>query len=312
MDLTTMLQDLLQQFLMISSRLQQVSLGLLTTFFGFELVVAIAWKKEDENVIKILSTRIIATYILYMFIRGYRTWTNLLKDSFVWLAGEATGSTSIDPSSDLSNFLSIGIHQLDKFKEVIGLDPSTWVYLFAWILGIAIFLIIALMIFVIYVEWGLMTGLGILFIPFIIFSKTRWMGEKVWSVIFTQNLRLFFIIVLYNFLYKYLEKPLISSSFSDVLIYLSGVAGIAFMVIKAPQLASGIATGVPTLDLSSIMGSASTVGKGIGAAGGNYVGGKVRGKMAQGADAIGGALGGAISNGAKYVGRKTMDAFRKK
>ena len=157
-----------------------------------------------------------------------------------------------------------------------------------------------------------MTGLGVLFIPFIIFSKTRWMGEKVWSIIFTQNLRLFFIIVLYNFFAKYLDKTMVLESFEEILVYIGGLAGIAFMVIKAPQIASGIATGVPSLDLSSIMGSASTVGKGVGAAGGNYAGGKIRGKMAQGADAIGGAIGGAISNGAKAVGRKTMDAFRKK
>lgn len=309
MDLTTMLQDLLQQFLMISSRLQQVSLGLLTTFFGFELVVAIGWKKEDENIIKILSTRIIATYILYMFIRGYRTWTILLKDSFIWLAGEATGGKAVDPSTQLNKFLSAGLSEFEKLLDLMKISqPSTWLYMFIYIIGIAIFMFISLMIFVIYLEWGLMTGLGVFFIPFIIFSKTRWMGEKVWSIIFTQNLRLFFIIVLYNFLSKYLANSLTDTSLESVFAYIGGLGGIAFMVIKAPQLASGIATGVPSLDLSSIMGSASTVGKGVGTAGGNYAGGKIKGKMAQGADAIGGA----ISNGAKSVGRKTMDVFRKK
>ena len=152
MDLTTMLQDLLQQFLMISSRLQQVSLGLLTTLFGFELVVAIGWKKEDENVIKILGTRIIATYILYMFIRGYRTWTILLKDSFIWLAGEATGGTALDPGQQLTNFIKSGLYKMDGMLSLITVTPRTWIYLIVYLVGAVIILGISLMIFVVYIE----------------------------------------------------------------------------------------------------------------------------------------------------------------
>lgn len=268
MEINIILQQLLAEFSRMPLRLENIVLGLMTTFFGFEIIYSIAWKKEEDNILKILGFKIAHVFILAMIVKDYRNIATKLNESWVWLAGVATGINGQSPTKFIDDIINNGILMSKYYLENINvLNPTTYPNLLLWIIGVVVFMWIAIIIFVTYLEYGLLMGVGILFIPFLIFSKTKFIGEKIWGIIIGQNIKIFFIVVLFNFFSTYLNMDPgegIEKNFA----YMGGLIGLGFLIRKAPSIAMGMVGSTtghdPSSAISSIGSTASLVMRSMG------------------------------------------------
>lgn len=248
MDLTTILNELMNKFSLATERLEPIALGILTLMFGLEFVVAIAWRQEDSDPVKILRNKFALWAVLYMMIFMYRRLLVKINESFIWLAGKASGVEMKHPSSMPSAIIENGLEELSKLASPFDiLDGSSWLGLLVYVVGMVIVCYLALEIFIAYLEYALLTSLVIIFIPFNMFEKTRFMGERVFSLVISQNIKIFLLTFLVSFITKYLNEPLKTADVEGGIIYLSGLAGLAFLASKTAGLSTSIIQGTPQL-----------------------------------------------------------------
>ncbi|MGL5204534.1 type IV secretion system protein [Cetobacterium sp.] len=317
MDLTIILDDLMKKFALATERLEPIALGILTLMFGFELLVAIAWRQEDSDPVKILRNKFGMWGGLYLMIFMYRRLLVKINESFIWLASKASGYNEVQPSSMPSIIIKNGLSDLGKLLDSFSpLESVSWLKLGCYILGIIIICYLALEIFIVYLEYSLVTSLIIIFIPFCMFEKTRFMGEKVFSLVISQNIKIFILTFLVTFVTKYLAQPFNGTEPVEVIPYIAGLAGLAFLVSKTAGLSASIIQGTPQLssglDVKSFTAGAiaGAVGAGsiakqagIGASAGASQGG-ISGYAKNGyaggvAGTVAGAIGGGISGAIK-------------
>ena len=209
MNLSIILNDLMMKFSLATERLEPIALGILTLMFGLEFVVAIAWRQEDSDPVKILRNKFALWAVLYMMIFMYRRLLVKINESFIWLAGKASGVEMKHPSSMPSAIIENGLEELSKLASPFDiLDGSSWLGLLVYVVGMVIVCYLALEIFIAYLEYALLTSLVIIFIPFNMFEKTRFMVERVFSLVISQNIKIFLLTFLVSFITKYLNEPL--------------------------------------------------------------------------------------------------------
>ncbi|ERT66845.1 putative P-type conjugative transfer protein TrbL [Cetobacterium somerae ATCC BAA-474] len=248
MDLTTILNELMNKFSLATERLEPIALGILTLMFGFELLVAIAWRQEESDPVKILRNKFGMWAGLYTMIFMYRRLLVKINESFIWLAGKASGVEIKNPSGMPSAIIGNGFLELEKLRKNIQFsDMSSWLFLVLLIFGIVIVCYLALEIFIVYLEYSLITSLVIIFIPFCMFEKTRFMGERVFSLVISQNIKIFLLTFLISFITKYLNEPLVENTLGGGLMYIAGLAGLAFLASKTSGLSASIIQGTPQL-----------------------------------------------------------------
>lgn len=248
MDLTSILNDLMGKFSLATERLEPIALGILTLMFGLEFLVAIAWRQEDSDPVKILRNKFSLWAVLYMMIFMYRRLLVKINESFIWLAGKASGVEIKNPEGMPSIIVQRGLAELKKAIDPFNFtEADSWIGLLIYIIGIIIVCYLALEIFIAYLEYSLLTSLVIIFIPFNMFEKTRFMGERVFSLVISQNMKIFLLTFLVSFITKYLNEPLQSATLEGAIVYLSGLAGLAFLASKTAGLSTSIIQGTPQL-----------------------------------------------------------------
>ncbi len=303
MDLTIILDDLINKFRLASGRLTDISLGLLTIFIAYEIVTEIAIKRNRKPIMLIFDN-IVKYGFLYWFIIDYENLTQKLNESFIWLAGKAAGTSGIDPQSMPSNIILTGYFELKKLP-IKALEPSTYINLFLFGLGIIVIVYLALQIFITFLEYTVVTSLIIIFIPLNAFALTKEWGSKVWSTLFSQNVKIFVLTFLTNFIVMYLDEPMSENSVKGAIIYISGLLGLGFLTSKTHEVVAGIFSGTPSLGAPTPMqtykGAVSAVGAGMAVGRAVQAGKQVGSAGLQGAGIglVTGGIGGAVKGSMK-------------
>ena len=247
MDLTIILDDLLGKFRLASGRLEGISLALLTVFLTYEIITEIVFKK-NRTPLTLLLDNTVKYCFLYFSIINYQEVNQKLNETFIWLAGKASGSNGMDPTSMPSMIIKVG--GLELRKLILNMDVfelQTYVNIFFYILGTIVLVFLALQIFITFLEYTVVTSLIIIFIPLNAFSFTKEWGSKVWSTLFSQNVKIFVLTFLTNFIMVYLNEPMGEPNFENAITYIAGLLGLVFLASKTHDVVASIFSGTPSL-----------------------------------------------------------------
>jgi len=213
--------------------------------------------------------------------------TDLLRPGRVAQVGLDAGRPILESMSGLMGYIGF----FENFLQIV-------VLLFAWVMVLLAFFILAIQLFVTLIEFKLTTLAGFVLIPFGLFGKTAFLAERVLGNVVSSGVKVLVLAVIIGIgstLFAEFTagfggaQPTIEDAMAIVLAALS-LLGLG---IFGPGIANGLISGGPQL------GAGAAVGTGL-AAGGMVAAGAAGMGMAAGA--AGGALAGAARGGAALAG----------
>lgn len=278
MDLTTILDDLIREFGKIPTRLTDVVMAFIPLFMMIEVVYQLGWREKYTDTLSVIKDNLKLYCWVYWVIINYTEIRDAMNSSVIWLANKATGMPTKELSSLPSAILKNGYIELDKLWDMMtGLSFETVGYFLLWVLGIIILALFSIQIFLAYLEYSLVVNIAIIFIPLSLWAKTSDWGNKVYPIMFSQNMKIFTLTVVTNFTILYLNRVLNVTDFLSGISYVASLAGLVYINYKVPEMVGGMFSGTPAT------GGANPAT--VGAVAGAMAGG-VTGAMAGGAGAL--------------------------
>ena len=309
----------IDRFLEVFTRYIDSGFGLLggevaflaTTLIVIDVTLAAlfwSWGASDD----ILARLVKKTLFVGVFAYIIGNWNNLARIVFESFAGlglkaSGTGFTTADllrPGRVAQVGLDAGRPILESMSGLMGYIGffenflQIVVLLFAWVLVLLAFFILAIQLFVTLIEFKLTTLAGFVLIPFGLFGKTAFLAERVLGNVVSSGVKVLVLAVIIGIgstLFAEFtqgfggNQPTIEDAMAIVLAALS-LLGLG---IFGPGIANGLISGGPQL------GAGAAVGTGL-AAGGMVAAGAAGMGMAAGAAS--GALTGAARGGAAIAG----------
>ena len=257
-----------------------------------------AWGGEDDVIARLVKKTLFVGAFAFLI----SNWNNLARivfESFAGLGLKASGSAlsvgellrpgriaqvGLDAGRPLLQAISGLMGHVSFFENFVQIT----VLLFAWIVVLLAFFILAVQLFVTLIEFKLTTLAGFVLIPFGLFGKTAFAAERVLGNVISSGIKVLVLAVISGIgstLFAQLtqasgnDQPTIESAMALVLASLS-LLGLGLF---GPGIANGLVSGGPQL------GAGSAVGASL-AAGGLVVAGA--GLAAGGASVAGGAISG--------------------
>ena len=275
----------IDRFLEVFTRYIDSGFGLLnsevsflaTTLVAIDITLAaIFWSwGGDEDIIARLAKKTLFVGVFAYLIGNWNNLARIVFESFAGLGLKASG-TGLSTADLLSpgRIAQVGIDAgrpiLDSISGLMGYISifenfvQIAVLLFAWIVVLLAFFILAVQLFVTLIEFKLTTLAGFVLIPFGLFGKTAFAAERVLGNVISSGVKV---------------------------LVLAALARLG-LGIFGPGIANGIVSGGPQL------GAGAAVGTGL-AAGGVVAAGAAGAAM--GAGAAGGAIAGAARAGASAM-----------
>ena len=281
---------------------------LATTLIVIDVTLAAlfwAWGADDDILARLIKKTLFVGVFAYI-IGNWNALARIVFESFAGLGLIASGG-SLSPGellqpgriaeigldagrpilasiSDLMGFVSF----FENFLQII-------ILLFAWLVVLLSFFILAIQLFVTLIEFKLATLAGFILVPFGLFNKTAFMAERVLGLVISSGVKVLVLAVIVGigstifgeFTAGFTGEPTIEDAMAIVLAALSMLA----LGIFGPGIANGIVSGGPQL------GAGAAVGAGL-AAGGLAVGGVAGARMAVGTVGAGARGAAAVAGGA--------------
>src|SRR6476659_1318556 len=317
---------IIDQFLETFTRYIDNGFGLLggdigylaTTLAAIDLVLAglfWAWGTDEDIIARLVKKTLFVGVFAYLI----GNWNNLARivfESFAGLGLKASG-TGLSSAEFLrpGRIAQVGIDAgrpiLDSISGLMGYVSffenfvQIAVLLFAWVIVLLAFFILAIQLFVTLIEFKLTTLAGFVLIPFGLFGKTAFAAERVLGNVISSGVKVLVLAVIVGIgstLFSQFttnfggNQPTIDNAMALVL----GALALLGLGIFGPGIASGIVSGGPQL------GAGAAVGTGL-AAGGIAAAGAAG--AALGAGAAGGVLASA-ARGSASVAAGASAAYR--
>ena len=286
---------------------------LATTLIVIDVTLAAlfwAWGADDDIIARLVKKTLFVGVFAYI-ISNWNALARIVFESFAGLGLVATGGAIgagelLQPGRIAAVGLEAGQPILDSIADLMGFVSffenfiQISILLFAWIVVLLSFFILAIQLFVTLIEFKLATLAGFILVPFGLFNKTAFMAERVLGLVISSGVKVLVLAVIVGigstifgeFTAGFTGEPTIEDAMAVVLAALSLLA----LGIFGPGIANGIVSGGPQL------GAGAAVGAGL-AAGGVVAGGLAGAKMA-------GAAGGAALRGGSAVAGGASTAFK--
>src|ERR1700675_633714 len=262
----------------------------------------------DEDILARLVKKTLFVGVFAFLIGNWNSLARIIFESFAGLGLKAsgTGLSSADflkPGKIAQVGLDAGRPILDSISGLMGYVSffenfiQIAFLLFAWIVVLLAFFILAIQLFITLIEFKLTTLAGFVLIPFGLFGKTAFAAERVLGNVISSGVKVLVLAVIVGIgstLFSQFttglggNQPTIEDAMSMVLAALS-LLGLG---IFGPGIAHGIVSGGPQL------GAGAAIGTGL-AAGGVVAAGVAGAGL--GAGVAGGALAGATRGGASVA-----------
>ncbi len=297
---------------------------LAATLIVIDLVLAAlfwAWAPDEDVIARLVKK----TLFIGAFAFLINNWTNLSRIVFESFAGlglkaSGTGLTEADflrPGRIAQVGFDAGQPILQSISGLMGYVSffenfiQIIVLLFAWVVVLLSFFILAIQLFVSLLEFKLTTLCGFVLIPFGLFNKTAFAAERVLGNVMSSGIKVLVLAVIVGigstlfsqFTQGFAAQPTIADAMGLVLAALS-LLGLG---IFGPGIANGIVSGGPQLGAGAAIGTGLAAG-GIVAAGAGLAAGGVGALGAAGGAAAGAARGGASIAGAASTAYRTASA----
>ncbi len=279
---------------------------LTTTLIGIDITLAgLFWAMGGEqDVIGRFLRKILYVGAFAFILNRFSTLADIIFRSFAAAGLTAGGGTLsaddlLKPGRLAGTGFSAAWPLLEQMSKLLGFTSffdnflTIIVLLFAWVIVIIAFFILAVQMFVCIVEFKLTTLAGFVLVPFALWNRTSFLAERVLGNVVSSGIKVMVLAVIVgigsNFFNEFTaalqgQEPDIGQAMSLVLASLT-LFGLG---IFGPGIASGLVAGAPQL------GAGAAVGTTVGAAGIVALGG---GAAMGAARAAGGAALGAIRAG---------------
>ena len=285
-----------------------------TTLIAIDITLAAlfwTWGGDDDIIARLVKKTLFTGVFAYLI----GNWNNLARiifESFSSLGLKAAGSSLaaadfLRPGRIAQVGLEAGRPLLESISGLMGYISffenfiQIMVLLFAWVMVLSAFFILAIQLFVTLIEFKLTTLAGFVLIPFGLFGKSAFMAERVLGNVISSGIKVLVLAVIVGIgstLFTQFTsaatgtQPSIDDAMSMVLAALS-LLGLG---IFGPGIANGLVSGGPQLGAGAAVGAAAA-GGGIVAAGLAGAGMAAGGLAAAGGMATGAARGSAALAG---------------
>ena len=285
--------------------LTPVAIQLLMWFFMFELTTGLQLAQAGTNPLLVLKDKIKVWAFLYGMIYYFKDLMKLINELFQYFVRVSTGSIPKNLEEIPFDILTTAYNSLyGLLDNVSWRKPSTWVLWVGCVIGFFIFARICLTVGMVILEYMVMSSLVIVLIPFMMFEKLRFVGDKVVGTLINLNMKLFVIQYLMFHFSEFLKQDLIVEGSTNSLIensfyWLTAMGMLSLVTLKGSEMAQTLVSGVTSFgDSSELVGMART---GLGRTGQGIKGSILGAKVTAGAKAgmSEGAFKGATSGGLK-------------
>lgn len=245
------------------------ALGLL----GILSIITITWHAlmwsfdESGNALKEFIRKVIFIGAFIFMVKSFPWLVKHVISGFTWVGNTAgnPSNTSIvyDPTAIMTQGFKVCYNLTVEMANSGGwTELSQFITCFAEYLFIIIcFMIMAIQVFLVNVELGIITTLGLILIPFGVWRPTSFIAEKVFGAIISFGVKLmvlaFIMAVAYPLMIKLALPP--DPSLVDFINTWLGAAMLAFLSFHAPGMAAGLISGSPSLSAQGVTSGATRV-----------------------------------------------------
>lgn len=270
-----------------------------------------SWGADDDIMARLIKKTLFVGVFAYL-ISNWNYLAQIVFESFagIGLKASGTGFSTADllrPGKVAQTGLDAGRPLLESISDLMGY----WSFfenfiqiacmLFAWVLVLLAFFILAIQLFVTLIEFKLTTLAGFILIPFGLFGKSAFMAERVLGNVISSGIKVLVLAVIIGIGSTLFSEftagfggntPTIDQAMAIVLAALS-LLGLG---IFGPGIANGLVSGGPQL------GAGSAVGTGLAAGGVAAVAAAGVGGVAAAGSALASGTAAAARGGASLAG----------
>ncbi|MCK1742058.1 P-type conjugative transfer protein TrbL [Bradyrhizobium sp. 139] len=251
---------------------------LATTLAGIDLTLAgLFWSfGSEEDIIARLVKKTLFVGVFAYLIGNWNSLARIVFESFAGLGLKASG-TSLSSTDFLrpGRIAQIGLDAgrpiLDSISSLMGYVSffenfvQIAVLLFAWIVVLLAFFILAIQLLVTLIEFKLTTLAGFVLIPFGLFGKTAFAAERVLGNVISSGVKVLVLAVIVG-----IGSTLFSQftagfggnppTIENVMALVLGALSLLGLGIFGPGIANGIVSGGPQLGAGSALGTGLAAG----------------------------------------------------
>ena len=299
---------------------------LTTVLIGIDITLAgLFWAlADDKAIIPSLIKKVLYVGAFAFILNNFSSLSTIIFDSFAGLGLRATGSpisaadlmrpgfvaaTGYSAAEPLLNEVSDLIGPIAFFENFVTIS----ILMFAWVVVLLAFFILAIQLFITILEFKLTTLAGFVLVPFALWNKTAFLAERVLGNVVAAGIKLMVLAVIVGIGSTLFGAFASSFAGGDITLEQAaatvlGALSIFMLGIFGPGIAAGLVSGAPQLGAGAVAGSVAGLAIGGAAAAGAAVGGaRILGAgAARATQAASSAVGGA--SGAYGLGRATSGA----
>lgn len=222
---------------------------------------------SEDNHVKLLVEQILKYGFYGWIIRDYIDLTDQIAKSFIGYGLAAGGGgLSIEQFVNPSQIIDTGYQAIypaiDLYLNAPLLVFSSPLYILVLVLLIMLcYLTVAFQTAFSFILFFLVKIVAIVLLPFGAFKHLRFLAEKAIGAIFTSGIRLMALAFITSFIMPMIKAWTLPQepNFQDCMTLLAGIGFLALMSWKAPDIASGLMAGAPSLSLKDATTTATKV-----------------------------------------------------
>jgi type IV secretion system protein TrbL len=299
---------------------------LTTILIGIDITLAgLFWAMaDDKSVIPALIKKVLYVGAFAFILNNFAALATIIFDSFAGLGLRATGSPITAADLMRPGFVAAtGFNAAEPLLSEVGdlIGPIAFfenfvtiaVLMFAWIIVLLAFFILAIQLFITILEFKLTTLAGFVLVPFALWNKTAFLAERVLGNVIAAGIKLMVLAVIVGIGSTLFGAFAASFASGDITLEQAaatvlGALSIFMLGIFGPGIAAGLVSGAPQLGAGAAVGSVAGLAIGGAAAAGAAVGGaRALGAGASGATRAASSMAGGVS-GAYGLGRAASGA----
>jgi len=265
--LTNLLNAFVAVFSAGSGNLLPAASRLFFLIAGIELTLAgIWWALKGENILVGLLQKMLLIGMFAFFVLNWAFFWNAVLSGFVWagfVAGGSPPAAGIALMKNPSAIISLAMVVIQPITNYINALSwydigSLFLYGWAYIVTILAFFLLAIQVFITYLEFHLVAALSLILVPFGVFRHTAFVAERALGAVISFGVKLMvlsFIVAAAQPVLGAIAVPANPSLINAYSVMLGALA-IAFLAWQAPAIAAGMISGGPSLTAGSAAGFA--------------------------------------------------------
>ncbi|MCF3947381.1 P-type conjugative transfer protein TrbL [Acidiphilium iwatense] len=269
-----------------------------------------SWGADDDIIARLVKKTLFVGVFAYL-IGNWNNLAQIIFNSFSGLGLKASGASLsaadfLQPGRIAQVGLDAGRPLLASISGLMGYVSffenfiQIAVLLFAWVMVLLAFFILAIQLFVTLIEFKLSTLAGFVLIPFGLFGKSAFMAERVLGNVISSGIKVLVLAVIVGIgstlFSQFTAASGTSPSIDDAMAIVLAALSLLGLGIFGPGIANGLVSGGPQL------GAGAAVGVGLAAGGTVAAGAAAVGAAASGGAALAGGAAAAARGGASLAG----------